>query len=138
MPLSEFVAEARRRVFDDLCEGSPPSRGEFEAAAFREAIAKGQPQIGTTRFEPRSIVLEFIFPDPREANVVLAVRIEPPERIVFLPVPPWVRENIWQGEVDGSFHFESDARRMAGELLSVLDEDVNKKWFEPRPLLRRG
>jgi len=137
VPLADFVSGIRLQIFEELRKGRPPSQGSFDEKVFREASAKGEPQIGTTRFEPHAILLEFVYPDTRSSNSVLAVRIESPERIVFLPVPAWVQETIWQGDVDGSYHFESEARSLLSEFESELSEDENKKWFKARPPRRR-
>lgn len=68
--------------------------------------------MGSTVYSPDSIQCEFIYPDPSSVPTVLTVSLIPPERIVFLPVPEWVVESIWQGEIAGSYQFESDARGM--------------------------
>src|SRR5947209_18596132 len=109
MYLNAFAAEKRLALYDDLKKGLPPREGEYSDALLKEGKVKGQPQMGTTRYEPSSIVFEFIYPDPHTTATVLSVRVAAPERIVFLPVPEWVAETIWQGEIDGSFRFESEA-----------------------------
>ena len=137
MVLVEYVAGIRKEILEDLLRGSPPRSGSFSQEVFKETKAKGEPQMGTTRFEPRAIILEFVYPDSRSAATVLSVRLEPPERIVFLPVPPWVTETIWQGHIDGSFHFESEALTMVREFEAGLSEEPNAKWFGPRSPKRR-
>ncbi len=135
--LSAFVAEKRNRIYEDLKAGSPPSEGEYSEGLFKEANSKGSPQMGTTRFEPKSIVLEFIYPDQGGAASVLTVRINTPERILFMPVPAWVIESIWQGEIDGSYHFETEAAELLAAYALLLEAETNDKWFGPRPAKRR-
>ena len=78
-------------IFEDLRKGLQPGQGTFDAAIWREAKAKGLPQMGTTRYSPDSIAFEFIYPDPQSTAAILTVTLNSPERIVFLPVPPWCR-----------------------------------------------
>src|SRR6266446_7305372 len=106
MRLNEFVAAKREHIFEDLKRGQPPAEGEYSEGAFKEGKIKGAPQVGTTRYEPAAVILEFIYPDRASTATVLAVRLQTPERVVFLPVPDWVIESIWQGDIDGSYHFE--------------------------------
>lgn len=137
MNLNAYAAERRLAFFEDLKRGWPPSHGEFDEAVFKEGKVKGQPQMGTTRYEPHSIVFEFIYPDAQTSATVLSVRIPSPERIVFLPVPEWVVETIWQGDIDGSFHFESEAIKLVSGLQAELVPDSNLKWFGKREAKRR-
>ncbi len=137
MTLAEFVSDRRRRIFDDLVRGADPSEGRYSATALKEGRVKGAPQLGSVHFEPHEIVLEFIYPDRSSVATVLAVRLDSPERIVFMPVPGWVIESIWQGEIDGSFHFEADARRLVAEFEAELAEGGNAHWFGRRHPKRR-
>ena len=137
MTLNVYAAERRLAFFEDLKRGWPPSEGEFDESVFKEGKVKGQPQMGTTRYEPHSIVFEFIYPDPQTTATVFSVRISSPERIVFLPVPEWVVETIWQGEIDGTFHFESEALRLVSSLQAELTPKENLKWFGKREPKRR-
>jgi len=93
--------------------------------------------MGTTRYEPNAIHFEFIYPDSKSSSTVLTVTLEPPERIVFLPVPDWVVENIWQGSIAGTHHFESEAQRLVDEFKADLMPGPNGKWFEPQAPKRR-
>lgn len=127
--LQDFVSDARRRVFDDLVSGVPPSLGTVDLDAFAKARDRGKPQLGTARFGQQEVRLEFIYPDSRAAAILLEVRIRTPERVVFLPVPGWVVEQIWQGEVTGSYAFESDAQTLVNEFTLGLSADVNAKFF---------
>lgn len=137
MTLNEYAAQKRLALFDDLSAGREPSEGSFDSALLREAKTKSAPQLGATRYEPQAIIVEFIYPDPDSAATVVPVRLESPQRIVFLPVPSWVVETIWQGEIDGSFQFEEDASRLLEEYRADLDPGANAKWFLPRPPTRR-
>lgn len=132
MILGAFVAESRLAIFEALKSGLEPPTGEFDLELLKEARTKGAPQLGTTTFYPDRIVLEYIFSDPQRAATVLPVTVAAPERIVFMPVPEWVVESIWQGEVNGSFHFESDARELLERYASQLDEGTNAELFHGR------
>ncbi len=112
------------------------SSGRFDEALFREAKDKGQPQMGATRFTARTVIHEFIYTMPGK-SLVFSVEVDSPERIVFLPVPEWVIENIWQGSIDGSFHFERDAQRLVEDLQRETTETQNEKWFGPQAAKRR-
>jgi hypothetical protein len=137
MTLNEFAAKIRLKLFEEIRTGMTPSVGEFDATVLREGRAKGSAQMGTTRYEPHAILVEFIFPDSTSSATVLVIRIEPPERIVFLPVPEWVIESIWQGDISGSAHFESDANRMVSEFQDLLKPGANDGLFGPQPAKRR-
>jgi hypothetical protein len=135
--LNAFVSEKRAKIFEELLQGLAPSEGDFSEELLKEGRVKGKPQMGTTRFEPTSIVLEFIYPDPRTSATILPVRIVTPERILFMPVPDWVVESIWQGEIDGTYHFESEAAQLLAVYAASLEAEANGKWFGPRPATRR-
>lgn len=135
--LNAWVAARRLQIFDDLRKGLAPSEGSYDDQALRDGRSKGQPQLGATHFAPDEVKIEFIYPDPRSASTVLTVRLSPPERIVFMPVPSWVVENIWQGEVNGSFHFESDALNMVDRFREQLSESGNMSHFGRQEPTRR-
>lgn len=137
MKLSTFVAEHRRAILAALELGHPPSVGTYSEELLREAKAKGRPQMGSVRYEQHAVHLEFIYPDPLGASAVVTVTIDAPERIVFLPVPPWVIESIWQGDIDGSYVFESEAQIAMAALGNELEPDRNEKWFGARVAKRR-
>jgi hypothetical protein len=138
MTLNQYAAEHRMAILQDLKSGLPPREGAYDEATLKEARTKGAPQMGTTTYEPRSIQFEYIYPDPQSAPTVLTVRLQPPERIVFLPVPEWVVENVWQGEVDGSHHFESDAEAMVARYREGLTERNNPELFAARQALGKA
>jgi hypothetical protein len=135
--LNAFSASKHRALFEDLRAGLDPSEGEFDSSLLKEARAKGNPQMGSTRYEPNSIVFEFIYPNPQGAAIIVSVRIASPERIVFMPVPAWVVETIWQGEIDGSYQFESDSYRLLEELRGRLEPDQNAELFQKKQATRR-
>ena len=56
---------------------------------------------------------------------------------MFLPVPDWVIESIWQGEISGSYHFESDAKALVEAFQAELSAENNPKWFLPQAAKRR-
>jgi len=135
--LAEWAAEKKMGIFERLLKGQPPGEGEYDRQTLVEAQDKGQPQVGATHFEPDAVICEFVFPDPATSATVLSVRITPPERILFLPVPRWVIQDIWQGEVAGAFFFESEARALVEELLRDLEPEANTRFFAPPPPTRR-
>lgn len=137
MKLNTYAADLRLQIFDELKSGGTPRVGEFEVALLDEGRKKGAPQMGTTRFEPNAIVYEFLYSAANVAATVFTVRVEAPERIVFLPVPEWVVESIWQGEIDGSFQFESDAKALVARFANELDPSHNAKWFQKQLAKRR-
>jgi len=137
MTLNAYSAQKRLSIFEDLRQGLAPREGEYDASALAEAKKKGEPQMGSTHYQPGAIFVEFIYPDPSTTATVLSVRLSPPERIVFLPVPGWVVENIWQGDVQGTFHFESEAQRLYVELGRELEPEENRKWFGAQMAKRR-
>lgn len=130
MTLAEFTAETRAVLFEAVSSGQPPPRGDYDATAFNEGKAKGKPYMGPVRYEPATAVFEFIYPDPNGAPIILAVRVAAPERIVFMPVPEWVVQQVWEGEVFGTHHFESDARRMMETFANLLGPDVNADLYD--------
>ncbi len=93
--------------------------------------------MGITKYEPGAAHLEFIFPDTSSTSTVFSVRISVPERIVYLPVPEWVIEDIWQGGISGAYHFESDARDLVLRLQEDLAPENNVEWFSPQQAKRR-
>lgn len=137
MNLNAWLAQKRRGILESLTAGQPPAEGEFSEEVLVEGRVKGAPQMGAVRLEPRRVMLEFIYSDPASSATILTVTLEPPERVVFLPVPDWVVESIWQGEVTGSAHFESDAMRLVQAFEQELREEANARWFEPQPPKRR-
>jgi hypothetical protein len=137
MNLNAYAAEKRLAIFEGLKQGLPPCEGEYDESVFKEGKVKGQPQMSTTRYEPHALTFEFIYPDSNSSASVLSVKIPSPERIVFMPVPDWVVETIWQGEIDGSYHFESEANQLLGRLKNEMGAEDNLKWFGKRQAKRR-
>jgi hypothetical protein len=93
--------------------------------------------MGSMVVRPDRIDLEFPFASS-EGTVVVSVSVRTPERVVALPVPSWVVENVWQGTVEGSFAFERDAMAMLAELAASLEPEANKAHFGPRPSVGRA
>lgn len=137
MTLSEYVARKKRDILANLEKGADPGEGSFDAQVLADARVKGRPQMGATTLSPAAISLEFIYSDGRSSATIFTVILDAPERIVFLPVPDWVVENIWQGSIDGAYHFASDAQRLYANLGEELSEQANAKWFGPRAPARR-
>ena len=127
--LSTFAAKVKRKILADLSAKRPPSVGRFDVKALQQAFLSHDVQMGTTVFYPDKAVFEYIFRISAESSQILAVEVEVPERIVFLPVPEWVVETIWQGDVDGSYHFESHARELIAKYESLTRPGDNAKFF---------
>ncbi len=136
MTLNEYSAKKRREILDDLLAGKEPREGQFSRQDLAEAMKLGRPQMGPVVHEPRSLTFEFIFSAPGSDSFVFSVRLDSPQRIVYLPVPSWVVENVWQGDVSGSFHFESDASALIDSFTSSLEEAENREIFDSR--LKQG
>lgn len=112
--------------------------GRFDPELLRQTQVKQPAQMGATVFLPGSVQFQYIYPDPiGGAALVLTVTVDTPERIVFLPVPEWVLENVWQGSVDGSYHFESDARDLVERFNGLLEPSANAALFGPQAAKRR-
>lgn len=137
MRLAQYASNLRLALFDDLQAGREPREGSFDPEVLKEARAKGAPQMGGTRYEPNQIIFEFIYPDPQSSATVLSVRVATPERIVYLPVPKWVVEHIWQGEVAGSYAFEREAAEQVAEFTACLEPGPNALLFGSQPAKRR-
>jgi len=138
MVLNQFTSELRSKIFEELKLGFVPSEGTYSEQLLRDARSKGQPQLGSTRYEPAAVVIEFIYPSPGTTATVISIRIPSPERIVFMPVPSWVVESIWQGEIDGSYHFESEAAQLLAQFSALLDPEANLTQFGAKAPTRRG
>jgi hypothetical protein len=128
--LYQVTAEIRGQILEDLQTQKQPRIGEFEPETLKIAFTKGKPQMGSQKFSPNGFILEFIFPDPVGGTVVLPVFVSSKERIVFLPVPSWVQQNIWQGDISGSYHFESHATELIESYSQLLSESENHKLFQ--------
>ena len=138
MVLNQFTSDLRSKIFEELKLGFVPSEGTYSEQVLRDARSKGQPQLGSTRYEPDAIVIEFIYPSPNTTATVVSVRISSPERIVFMSVPSWVVESIWQGEIDGSYHFESESAQLLSQFAASLDPEANLAQFGDKAPTRRG
>jgi hypothetical protein len=137
MTLNEFLAQQKSSAYESVLQGVAPHGLRCDQERLSDLHEKGKPTMGTTVLKPDLVVFEFIFSLDDGQSEVLAVELEPPERIVCLPVPDWVVESIWQGEVQGSFHFESDARLLVDKYAKELEPLHNAKWFERQSPKRR-
>ncbi|MCS7208705.1 MAG: hypothetical protein NZ874_03955 [Fimbriimonadales bacterium] len=137
MTLREFVRDQIRAVFDALKAGNAPPVGEYDPATLRECQRRASPQVGATRFLPDAVILEFIFQDASLGPAVLSVRIPAPEPIVYMPVPDWVIEDVWQGDVTGSFRFRSEAERLLQAFSEQVFTERNRVFFEKADLPKR-
>lgn len=137
MTFLEFASAARRRVLADLESGEEPGAGEFDRERLRAARAHGEPRMGSMVVHPERLDLEFPFVSA-EGAVVFSVSVATPERVVAMPVPEWVVENVWHGTVEGSFVFESEARAMLGRLAALLEPGPNRALFAGRASVGRS
>lgn len=138
MSLYEFAAEKKRAIYADLLAGKDPSQGTFDPEVLAEGRRKGDPQIGSEIYSQNEIELQFIFPEAGNSATILSVTIPSPERIVYLTVPKWVVISVWQGEVYGTYAFESDAKRMVQEFLDTLDPQTNPNHFGEHTVIGRS
>jgi hypothetical protein len=136
MSLRTFESEHKRNIYEILMSGGEPEGVAYSAHDLAEGRKLGSVRMGKTKFAPDSLTFEFFFSDGSE-TIVLPVILPSPERIVFMPVPEWVIETIWQGEVAGSYHFVSDAERLMERLRESLEPEANAILFAPKPPLRR-
>lgn len=137
MNLNAYVAGLRRAMLDELLSGSEPSQGRFDPEVLKQGRVKGSPQLGTVRYTPETITLEFIFSDPMTSATVFVVELDAPQRIVWLAVPEWVVETIWQGDIDGSYHFEDEAMQLLADFAAGLSPEANRESFGVRKVIRR-
>jgi len=137
MKLNAWLAKAQRTILEDVLESREPSLGEFDPNLLNEARVIGNPQLGTVQYFPQSVTVEVVFSKPGVTALILPVALAAPERIVLLPVPDWVIESIWQGEITRSYHFESDALAMVQDFTQLLEIERNSAIFEPQRAKRR-
>ena len=137
MKLNEWAAAMKTQIYDELTAGKQPPLGRYDEHILRDGQVKGKPQMGATTYEPNAAIFEYIYPDSNSSATVLQVTVDPPERIVMMPVPEWVMEEIWQGDVSGSAHFESEAMEMLRRFSSDLEAGANDKLFGKQPAKRR-
>ncbi len=132
MTLNEYSAKKRREILDDLLAGRDPREGSWNADLFAEAKMKSRPQLGPLVFFAGHFEMQFLYSSPEGGSLIFTVRLDSPHRIVQMPVPEWVIENVWQGEVSGSFHFEQDAMAMLEAFRAELEPEANVKHFQAR------
>jgi hypothetical protein len=127
--LGSFTAEVRRSLFAELSAGLSPTSGTFDSDLLKIAQTKGAPQMGSYHYEPVALIAEFIYPDASSGTVIFSVKVPTPERIVYLPIPEWIIESIWQGEISGSYQFESHAISMVESFKQALTPEMNAQLF---------
>jgi hypothetical protein len=137
MKLNEWAAAMKTQIYEDLTAGKPPPVGKYDEHLLRDGQVKGKPQMGATTFGPNAAIFEYIYPDSNSSATVLQVTVDPPERIVMMPVPEWVMEEVWQGDVSGSAHFESEAMEMLRRFSAGLEVGANEALFGKQPAKRR-
>jgi hypothetical protein len=124
------TALLRGQILEDLQAKIEPRIGQFEPETLRLALTKPSVQMGAQKFVPNGFFFEFIFPDPTAGTVILTVFVPSKERIVFLPVPNWVRQNIWQGDIEGSYYYESEVEPVLSGFRTLLSDEKNAVFFE--------
>ncbi len=137
MTLREFVRDQIQAIFEALKAGGAPPIGEYDPAQLKECQRRSYPQVGTTNFQPDAIVLEFIYQDASLGPAVLSVRVPAPEPIVYMPVPDWVIEDVWQGDITGSFRFQSEAEQLLTAFREQVFTERNRAYFEKSDIPKR-
>ena len=137
MTLNEYLSKLKRELYEKVVNGVVPEQGECDAQRLSELIAQAKPQIGTCVIKPNQLVFEFLF-NLSDSTVIFPIVIVPPERVVFMPVPEWVVESIWQGEVAGTYRFESEACKLLSGFESALSPDNNPALFEQQKPIGRS
>ncbi len=135
MILSEFLAGTKKAILEDLVRGEPPT-GRFDEGQMDNVKKAKGVQIGATVLSPGAIDFEFLVLED-SGQSIFVVQVDPPQRIVFLPVPSWVVDSVWQGEVDGSYHFESDALRLIDEFRLKTGVAENAELFHEKHVIGR-
>lgn len=130
MTLNEWLAKVKNELYRQIVAGGQLDQGNYDQARLDDLRSKGEAQIGTAVLAPRQVNFEFIFRMPDGQTQVLSVLLEPPQRIVFMPVPEWVIESVWQGEVLGSHHFEADAMALLDRFGKLLEKEENAAHFD--------
>lgn len=138
MLLSQFIAQKRRKIFEDLLQGGVPSEGIYSDVILNMGRSKGAPRMGGVIYQPTKIGFEYVFTDSNGGAEILVVELDAPERIVFLPVPEWVVESVWQGEVSGAFHFEKDVIEYMYRLKEQIAPRENAKYFNREMPMNRS
>lgn len=136
MTLREFVRTQMQAIYEALQQKQPPPLGEYDHQTLKECFRRAQVQTGTTHYLPDAVVLEFIFLEAQLGPAVLSVRVPTPEPIVYMPVPDWVVQDVWQGEVTGSFRFASEAETLLKQLQNQIFTEANVFYFDERPQLK--
>lgn len=138
MTLREFTNASRKQILHALQHKQAPPFGHYDRKTFEEAVQMREVQMGSAHYTPHSVILEFIFlHDNPGAPLILSVEVDTPEPVVFMPVPDWVQQDVWQGEVKGTFRLRSEAGQMIEAFRQHTLEEQNLHYFEERPISRR-
>ncbi len=137
MILREFIRENLKTLYEALQKRQNPPAGTYDAETLRECFRRTQVQTGTTHYFPDRVVFEFIFTEPSLGPAVLSITVPTPEPIVYMPVPDWVVEDVWQGDVTGSFRFRSEAEQLIEQFRTQLFSEQNLAYFERHRLPKR-
>lgn len=136
-PCSTFIAKTKTEIFENLQTGKFPGVGKFSETLLEACRVMGTPQMGTTVHRPQAFVFEYIYRDHLGNSTIFPVEVEAPDRVVFMPVPDWVIESIWQGDIDGSFCFAWEAEEKLAALTRSLEPEPNEAYFGRRQAKRR-
>lgn len=128
MTLGQFIADCKIRLLAELESRVEPSFGTYDVHQWPGSSRVKQVQIGSATPFPHNVEFEFIL-TLEEGSEVFTISVPAPERIVYMPVPEWVLISVWQGEVSGSYHFESDATRMTDRYVALLTSGTNESEF---------
>jgi len=138
MTLREFTNTTRRQILEALQHKQPPPVGRFDQKTYEEAMQMREMQMSSAHYTPHSVILEFLFwHDNPSAPLILCVEVDTPEPVVFMPVPDWVQQDVWQGEVKGTFRLRSEAEQLIEAFRHHVLECKNPDYFEERPAPRR-
>ena len=113
----EWAVGRRRTLLETLKAGKRPDDATFDAGAVEAALAKGVPREGAIRFLPDAAIVE----------VHVAFAGSAPA--IWMAVPDWVVENVWQGEVTGRHLFESQARAALDRVAAGILPEPNAAAF---------
>ena len=116
MRLNEFLAVEKRRAFEAVLTGSKPVGMRCDEGRLKALFEKGKPTMGTTVLNADQISFEFVFTLDDGQTEVLSIVLDPPERIVYMPVPEWVVENLLKNALENrprSFASSRNAYRPA-------------------------
>ena len=138
MTLREFVAQHKQSLLADLEDGRIPEVGRCDEESLAEALKLSTVRVGKAEIRPNEVSFEFILTKAGGESTVHSIVVDTPERVVFMPVPSWVVETIWQGEISGSHQFESDAQKLVEQLQESLTPEQTAELFTDRKPVGRS